>query len=198
MMDHARASRTTVLMPRNVADLQCLFQAHVLERRVALPRLAQPVDFAPLDAEVVDLGLERHHRADRRRVERVFDEADVDRAAVFDPRRRERPVAGDRRDLGGGAHERRDLEAQRLVQPRLDLLRDRGRIAAAGRENHVAAGDEGLHAGESQPLEFLAQPRHRHGMAADVDGAEKGDKALADRTPHSDGRMLTSPAEEPP
>src|SRR4026208_1279765 len=45
------------------------------------------------------------------------------------------------------------------------------------REQHVAAGDDGLHVRELLALERLAQVGHRQPVAADVDRTEQGDVA---------------------
>ena len=98
-------------------------------------------------------------------------------SVAVDPSPRERAVAGDRRDFLAAPDERRDLVAQRLVQARLDLLLQRHGVGLTRRENHVPAGDEGLDVLQAHSLELPAQLLHRHGMAPDVDGPEKGDKA---------------------
>jgi hypothetical protein len=80
-------------------------------------------------------------------------------------------------DLVARPDECRDFVAERGFQPLLYLPLESRHGLCPRRKQDVAAGDERLDFRKPQRLELVAQHVHLHHVAADVDGAQKGDVA---------------------
>src|SRR6185503_15854801 len=79
--------------------------------------------------------------------------------------------------LLAGANERRDLVAERFLEPLREALLPRRGAARARGEDHVAARDERLDVFEPERRERLAQRVLRDDVSADVEPTQERDVA---------------------
>ncbi len=112
----------------------------------------------------------------RRRVGRSGEKRDQDGVVPLRPERGEWAIIRDLSQLGGGAEEGRDLEAESSLQLALDPGAEPRFVPRARLENDVAARDQRLNAGKSEQLKLAPQPLHFHGPPADIDCAEKSEE----------------------
>ena len=134
------------------------------------PAAYEPVQVLSLHDEAVDVVAQGLDGAHGRSGRSVTEEADqMGRPAGNGTERR---GARDLREFGRGAHERRDVVAERRSELRLDGTLE-GRWPSRCGEHDVAARDERGDVRVAERLELVPQRRHAHAVTADVDAREE-------------------------
>src|SRR3954447_15490450 len=138
----------------------------------------EPIELAPRDREVVGVGGEGQDLLAGAVRWSLCEEGDLELAlGCREDRGREWLVGRDGADLGGGAHEAADLEAEARRQGLVHALRESGFGSTVDVEDQVAAGAEVGDVRESAALEAGCKLRAAGAPAADVDGPQERDVA---------------------
>lgn len=164
-----------------------LLQHGVGESRFTLFLAAKPIHLASVNAKVIDVRLQSHQLLRRRLVQGVMEKGKVESSGLFKIGGREGLESRNGPQFGLGADEGGDFEAERSVKVLFDCVLKASQVALLRLEHDIAAGDEGLDLAQADGLEQAAQVIHLDGVAADVDGAQEGNKFW-----HGLGRVLRS------